>query len=74
MAEPFSLEIQELLDAADRAIARSRDLADQRRQMRAEYEMNRREQEVRLAFRRRAPRSPSHLRTFDRLVGQGRWY
>jgi hypothetical protein len=31
MVEPFSLETQELFDAADRAIARSRDLVDQRR-------------------------------------------
>jgi hypothetical protein len=52
MVEPFSLETQELLDAADRAIARSRTLANQRRQMRAECERNRREQEIRLAFRR----------------------
>jgi hypothetical protein len=51
MVEPFSLETQELLDAADRAIARSRTLANQRRQMRAECERNRRE-EIRLAFRR----------------------
>lgn len=29
MAKLFSLETQELLDAADRAIARSRELADQ---------------------------------------------
>jgi hypothetical protein len=48
MAKLFSLETQELLDAADRAIARSRELADQRRQMMmAEGERNRR-QEVRL--------------------------
>jgi hypothetical protein len=51
MAEPFSLETQELLDAADRVIARSRELANQRRQMRAECESSRRAQELRLALR-----------------------
>jgi hypothetical protein len=50
MAELFCLETQELLDAADRAIARSRDLADQRRQVIAECERKRHVQEVRLAF------------------------
>jgi hypothetical protein len=33
MAKRFSLETQELLDAADRTIARSREIADQRRQV-----------------------------------------
>lgn len=50
MAEAFSLETQELLDAADRAIARSRDLAEQRKEMMAECERTRHRQEVRLAF------------------------
>jgi hypothetical protein len=52
MAEPFSRETQELFDASDRAIARSRELVAQRREMMAEYEWNRREQEIRLAFHR----------------------
>ncbi|MBR0717578.1 hypothetical protein [Bradyrhizobium liaoningense] len=52
MAEPFSREAQELFDASDRAIARSRDLVAQRREMMAECERNRREQEARFAFRR----------------------
>jgi hypothetical protein len=50
MAEPFSPETQKLLDAADRAIARSRELADQRRQMLADFETGRHRREVRLAF------------------------
>ena len=50
MAEAFSLESQELFDAADRAIARSRELAEQRQQMMAECERIRHRQEVRLAF------------------------
>jgi hypothetical protein len=50
MAEAFSLETQELLDAADRAIARSRDLAEQRKEMMAECETTRHRQEVRFAF------------------------
>jgi hypothetical protein len=49
MAEPFSLKTQELIDAADRAIAHSRELADQRRQMMAECKANQRVQEARLA-------------------------
>jgi hypothetical protein len=52
MAEAFSLETQELLDAADRAIVRSRDLTQQRQQMMAECERVRHRQEVRLAFLR----------------------
>jgi hypothetical protein len=57
MAQPFSLETQELLDAADLAIAHSRELADQRRQVIAECERNRRVQQVRLAFlRERKPK------------------
>jgi len=50
MAEPFSLETQELLDAADRAIARSCQLAHERRQLVAECERNRRAAELRIAF------------------------
>jgi hypothetical protein len=52
MAQPLSPETQELLDAADLAIAHSRELADQRRQLIAECERNRRVQQVRLAFLR----------------------
>ena len=52
MAEPIGLEAHELLDAADRAIARSRELIRQRREMIAEWERLRRAQEGRLAFRR----------------------
>jgi hypothetical protein len=52
MAQPFSLETQELLDAADLAIAHSRELADQRRQVIADCERNRHAQQVRLAFLR----------------------
>ncbi len=52
MADAFGLETQELLDAADRAIARSRELVEQRRKMLTECERNRREQEARFALRR----------------------
>jgi len=52
MVEAFSLETQELLDAANRAIARSRDLAQQRQQMMTECERSLHRQEVRLAFLR----------------------
>ena len=52
MVEAFSLETQELLDAADRAIARSRNLAQQRQQMMMECERGLHRQEVRLAFLR----------------------
>jgi hypothetical protein len=52
MAEPFSRETQKLFDASDRAITQSRELADQRRQMMAEYNAKRREQEVRFAILR----------------------
>lgn len=52
MAEPIGLEAHELLDAADRAIARSRELVRQRREMIAEWERIRRAEEVRLPFRR----------------------
>ena len=51
MVEPIGLEAHELLDAADRAIARSRELVRQRREMIAEWEKIRRAEEVRLAFR-----------------------
>ena len=50
--ERLSEETQVLLDAADRAIANSRDLADQRRKVVTECERMRRVQEVRLAFLR----------------------
>ena len=52
MAEPFSPETQELLDAAERAITHGRELVDQRRELMAKCEKNRRAQEVRLAFLR----------------------
>ncbi|MBR1160873.1 hypothetical protein [Bradyrhizobium elkanii] len=50
MAELLSLETQELLDAADRAIARSRELVAERRQVIAQWESRRHAQDVRLAF------------------------
>lgn len=49
MAEPFSGETRDLFEAADRAIARSRELVSQRRKMMAKCKDDRREQEVRLA-------------------------
>jgi len=52
MADAFSQETQELLDAADRAIARSRELAEQRKDMMAECARTRHRQEIRLAFLR----------------------
>jgi hypothetical protein len=52
MTAPFRLETEDLLEAADRAIARSRELVHQRRQLIVEWEMQRREQEARFAFRR----------------------
>ena len=52
MVEAFTQETQELLDAADRAIARSRDLAQQRQQIVSECEKSRVRQDVRLAFLR----------------------
>ena len=52
MAEPLSLETQELLDAADRAIALSRELVDQRRRMMAECVRGRAAQEAHFALRR----------------------
>lgn len=39
MAEPFSRETQDLLDAADRAIAQSRALVEERRQLIARIEV-----------------------------------
>jgi hypothetical protein len=50
MVESFSNETQALLDAADRAIADSRDLADRRRKALAEGERSLRVQAVRAAF------------------------
>jgi hypothetical protein len=52
MAEPFSEETQILLDAADRAIARSHDLRAQRQKIVVECERRRRVQEVRFALLR----------------------
>jgi hypothetical protein len=50
MAESFSKEARDLFDAADQAIARSRELVGQRRQIVAAYERARREQEARFNF------------------------
>lgn len=52
MDASIGFETQELLDAADRAIGRSRALVHQRRELIAEWETIRRAQEDRLAFRR----------------------
>jgi hypothetical protein len=52
MAEPYCREIEDLFDASDRAIAHSRELVNQRREMIAECDRNRREQEARFALRR----------------------
>jgi len=52
MAEAFSYETQILLEAADRAIARGKDIVDQRRQVVAECERANRQQEFRLIFLR----------------------
>jgi hypothetical protein len=53
VAEPYSEETQRLLDAADRAIARSQDLVEQRRNVIAECEQKRREQVLRQLFSRK---------------------
>jgi hypothetical protein len=47
MPEPFSDETQRLFDAADRAIARSRELSEQRRDIVTECERQRRQRELR---------------------------
>lgn len=52
MAERFSRETHELFDAADRAIAHSRELADERRQLMEKCERDRLAQEARFALRR----------------------
>jgi hypothetical protein len=52
MSEPLSQETLDLLDAADQAIARSRDLVEQRRQLIGAWDLARQEQEVRFTFRR----------------------
>jgi hypothetical protein len=52
MSEPFSQETLDLLDAADQAIARSRDLVEQRRQLMGAWDLARQEQGVRFTFRR----------------------
>jgi hypothetical protein len=52
MAEPFSRETRELLEAADWTIARSRELAVQRLEMMARCKEERRAQEDRFALRR----------------------
>ena len=49
---PLSLETEDLLEAADRAVARSRELVHQRRQLIVELETQRRAQEERFAFHR----------------------
>jgi hypothetical protein len=50
--ELFSQEIQKLLDAADRAIERSRFAVEQRKQIAADCEKLRRDQETRSCFLR----------------------
>jgi hypothetical protein len=52
MAQPLSDETQQLLDAADRAIERSRALVEQARQVRADCVRELRVQEMRFAFMR----------------------
>jgi hypothetical protein len=52
MGEPFSDETQVLLDAADRAIARSRELLEQRHEAMAACQRALRQQEIRLIFLR----------------------
>ena len=52
MVKLLSPETQELLDAADLAIARSREVVDQRRRLVAEWETRWHAQEVRPAFLR----------------------
>jgi hypothetical protein len=52
MAEQYSRELQDLFDAADRAIARSREIIRQRREMLTACENDRRQQEDRFAIRR----------------------
>jgi hypothetical protein len=52
MARQFSDETQDLLDAADRAIARSRDLVKRHRQVIAECERQLRAQAADFASRR----------------------
>jgi hypothetical protein len=51
--QPFSEETQRLLDAADQAIARSRDLVEQRRNVVTDCEEARRQQELRQIFSRK---------------------
>jgi hypothetical protein len=52
MAEPFSCETRELLEAADWTIARSREPVIKRREMVARCKEERRPQEERFALRR----------------------
>ncbi|MHC2623931.1 hypothetical protein ACVIW2_005963 [Bradyrhizobium huanghuaihaiense] len=52
MTEQYGRELQDLFDAADRAIAHSREIIRQRREMLAACENDRRQQEDRFAFRR----------------------
>lgn len=58
MTEQYSWELQELFDAADRAIAHSREIIKQRRDLITACERERRQQEDRFTFRRelRKPR------------------
>jgi hypothetical protein len=51
MAEAFSYETMVLLEAADRAIAHSRALVEQRRQLMAHAKRARRRQELDFVFR-----------------------
>ena len=52
MAQLLSYETQQLLDAADRAIERSRTVVEQTRQVRAVAQRELRAQEMRFAFAR----------------------
>jgi len=52
MSPPFSEETQELLDAADRAVARSRETVEQVRKSFSECERRLQRQQVRFAFLR----------------------
>ena len=54
MAQPFSEETQVLLEAADRAIARSHDLRQQRQEIVAECERRRRVRKLDLLFSARS--------------------
>ena len=52
MRQAFTKETQQLLDAADHAIARSRDLAEQRRKLIVDCAKARQQRELRYIFHR----------------------